>query len=199
MNIFKEERNQKVKKIAIFASGSGTNAENIIRHFNPNLNVKVSKIYTNNAEAGVIVRAKRLNVPVLVFNKDEFKQSTEIIDDLKAENIDFIVLAGFLWLIPENITSNFTNKIINIHPALLPKYGGKGMYGHFVHEKVIEMGEKESGITIHYVNEKYDEGDIVFQAKCTITKDDTPDSLAKKIHLLEYEHFPKEIEKLLFC
>lgn len=197
MNISKEELGKKSKNIAIFASGSGTNAENIIRYFNLNSKVKVSKIYTNNAEAGVINRATNLNVSVFIFNKEDFKYSTIILDDLLSEKIDLIVLAGFLWLIPENIIANFKNKIINIHPALLPKYGGKGMYGNFVHSKVIEMGEKESGITIHYVNDKYDDGNIIFQAKCEVVINETPESLAQKIHKLEFEHFPKEIEKLL--
>ncbi len=197
MNISKEQLSRKTKNIAIFASGSGTNAENIIRYFFQNSNVKVSKIYTNNAEAGVIDRAMSLNVPFLIFNRSDFYQTTNILDDLKKENIELVVLAGFLWLIPESIISNFKNQIINIHPALLPKYGGKGMYGTFVHSKVIEMGEKESGITIHYVNDKYDDGNIIFQAKCEVALNDTPENLAKKIHKLEFEHFPKEIEKLL--
>jgi phosphoribosylglycinamide formyltransferase-1 len=197
MNISKEELMKKSKNIAIFASGSGTNAENIIRYFNLNSKVKVCKIYTNNAEAGVINRAINLNVSVFIFNKEDFKYSTIILDDLLSEKIDLIVLAGFLWLIPENIIANFKNKIINIHPALLPKYGGKGMYGNFVHSKVIKMEEKESGITIHYVNDKYDDGNIIFQAKCEVVINETPESLAQKIHKLEFEHFPKEIEKLL--
>ena len=197
MNINKEQINSKRKNIAILASGSGTNAENIIKYFHANSNVKVSKIYANNADAGVIKRANSLNVPILIFNKSDFNQTTKILDDFKSENIDLIVLAGFLWLIPENIISNYKNKIINIHPALLPKYGGKGMYGSFVHSKVIEMGEKESGITIHYVNEKYDDGNIIFQAKCEISNNETAESLAKKIHVLEQKHFPAEIEKLL--
>lgn len=197
MNIKKEQIILKRKNIAIFASGSGTNAENIIKHFNLNSKAIVSKIYTNNADAGVINRATSLNVPVFIFNKEDFKLSNVILDDLLSEKIDLIVLAGFLWLIPENIIANFKNKIINIHPALLPKYGGKGMYGNFVHTKIIEMREKESGITIHYVNDKYDDGNIIFQAKCEISINDTPESLAKKIHELEQKYFPIEIEKLL--
>ena len=197
MNIHKEQPHQKIKNIAIFASGSGTNAENIIKHFQLNSIAKISKIYTNNADAGVIIRATNLKVPSLIFNRADFYETNKILEDLKTENIDLIVLAGFLWLIPENIITNYNNQIINIHPALLPKYGGKGMYGNYVHSKIIEKGEKESGITIHYVNEKYDDGNIIFQTKCEITNTETPESLAKKIHTLEYEHYPKEIEKLL--
>lgn len=186
-----------MKKIALFASGNGTNVQRIIEYFNNNQKVNVSLVLTNNSKAGVIKRAKDLRVRYLLFSKDDFYHSSKIVDVLNEHDIDMIVLAGFLWLIPVNIIKVFSGKIVNIHPALLPKYGGKGMYGRYVHEKVIQNQEKESGITIHYVNEKYDDGQIIFQAKTAIEKKDTPDSLAQKIHQLEYEHFPRVIEKLL--
>ena len=145
----------------------------------------------------MLERAKQLNVKSVYFNREDFYSSDKVVECLKENQIDFIVLAGFLWLIPDNILKEYPNKIINIHPALLPKYGGKGMHGHHVHEAVIAAKEQESGITIHYVNEKYDEGNIIFQAKCSITPEDTADSLAEKIHLLEKEHFPKVIDNLL--
>jgi len=184
-------------KIAVFASGSGTNAENIIKYFKFNNNIIVSIIFTNNQKAGVIERANRLNVPVSIFSKEDFYQNGKVSEMLKNNKIDFIVLSGFLWLVPINIIENFKMKIINIHPALLPKYGGKGMYGEKVHKTIIENGEKESGITIHYVNNKYDDGDIIFQAKCIIETNDTAESLANKIHKLEYEFYPKVIEKTI--
>ena len=145
----------------------------------------------------MLERAKQLNVKSQYFNREDFYYSDRVVECLKENQIDFIVLAGFLWLIPDNILKEYPNKIINIHPALLPNYGGKGMHGHHVHEAVIAAKEPESGITIHYVNEHYDEGNIIFQAKCSITSEDTADSLAEKIHLLEKEHFPKVIDSLL--
>lgn len=185
-------------KIAIFASGAGTNAENIVKYFEKNKEIIVSYILTNNENAGVIKKSETLKIPIIIFSKEEFYQNDKILDLLKNENIDFIILAGFLWLVPSVIVKNFKNKIINIHPALLPKYGGKGMYGDKVHKKVIENCESESGITIHYVNDKYDDGDVICQVKCVIEKDDTPESLAQKIHMLEHKHFPEAIEKLVF-
>ncbi|MBP7506826.1 MAG: phosphoribosylglycinamide formyltransferase [Prolixibacteraceae bacterium] len=185
-----------MKKIAIFASGSGSNAENIARYFNNNENLNIKCIYSNKVDAFVLERAKKFNIPTFVFSKHDFYETDIVFNHLKSEKVDLIVLAGFLWLIPENLTQNFI--IINIHPALLPKYGGKGMYGDKVHKAVVENGEKESGITIHYVNEIYDEGKIIFQAKCNVLPDDTPDDVASKVHALEYEYFPKVIEKLLF-
>ncbi|UBM59914.1 phosphoribosylglycinamide formyltransferase [Marinilongibacter aquaticus] len=186
-----------MKNIAIFASGSGSNAETIIRHFEHSEEVKVSLILTNNAEAGVIARGKRLNVPTLVFSRQNFSKSDAVVDLLKNQHIDFVVLAGFLWLVPSNLIKAFPNKIVNIHPALLPKYGGKGMWGHFVHEAVVANKEKESGITIHYVNENYDEGQIIFQASCAVTANDSPEEVAQKVQKLEHEHFPKVVESLL--
>ena len=186
------------KRIAIFASGSGSNAENIYDYFKSNDKVEISLILTNNSTAKVIERASRLVIPCEIFDRETFYKTTIIVDLLKNKNIDLIVLAGFLWLIPEQLVKAFPDKIINIHPALLPKYGGKGMYGDKVHETVVGNGEKESGITIHFVNEKYDEGNIIFQAKCEVLPTDNASDLAQKIHALEYQHFPVVIERLLF-
>lgn len=186
----------KMNNIAIFASGSGSNAENIINHFNYGNLAKVVLVLSENKNAFVFERARKLSVPTLFFTIDELKTG-KVLSILKQYNIDIVVLAGFLKLFPESIIDEYPQKIVNIHPALLPKYGGKGMYGSRVHEAVINAGEKESGITIHYVNRNYDDGNIIFQAKCPVMKDDTPDVLAQRIHSLEYEHFPKVIEKLL--
>jgi len=185
------------RKIAIFASGSGTNAQRIIEYFSVNPEITVSLILSNKPDAYVLKRAKKLKVPSVVFDRHTFTETDDIPNLLKKERIDFIVLAGFLWLIPLNLIRAYPGRIINIHPALLPKYGGKGMYGERVHETVIQSGDKESGISIHYVNGKYDEGNIIFQAKCEVLPDDTPDSLANRIHQLEYKHFPEVIEKLV--
>ena len=187
----------KKKRLAIFASGSGTNAENIIRFFKNHARAEVSLILTNRNDAGVIPRAKKFDIPCIIFNREDFYESEKILSYLKEYEIDYIILAGFLWLIPKNLLQRYPDRIINIHPALLPKYGGKGMFGMRVHETVIMNKDKESGITIHYVNEEYDKGNIIFQAKCRIEKTDSPDTLAGKIHALEYEHFPKVIESLL--
>jgi len=186
-----------MKNIAIFASGNGSNAEQISKHFSKNPSGKVKLILTNNPKAGVIERAEKLGIVSVIFDRNTFYFSDEIVDTLKENKIDWVVLAGFLWLIPVNILDTYKGRIINIHPALLPKYGGKGMYGQFVHEAVIASGEKKSGITVHYVNEKYDDGQIIFQAEVNIENGETPDSLAQKIHQLEYEHFPKIVEKVL--
>jgi len=185
------------KKIVIFASGSGTNAENIIKHFQNTTNIKVVAVLSNRRSAGVLKRAHDLNVKALLFDKEALYHTNDVLNILKDIKPDLIVLAGFLWLFPSNIIQEFPDRIINIHPALLPKYGGKGMYGSRVHESIITNREKESGITIHYVNEKYDEGNTIFQAKTKIEPDDTPESLADKIHQLEYQHFPKVIQQLL--
>lgn len=184
-------------KVAIFASGAGTNAENIIKYFCNNKEINISFIFTNNENAGIIKRAEMLKIPVVIFSKEDFHQNDKVLNFLKKENIDFIILAGFLWIVPSLIVKNFKNKIINIHPALLPKYGGKGMYGENVHKKVIENGETESGITIHFVNEKYDDGDIIFQTKCKVEKNDTHESLANKIHKLEYKFYPLIIDETI--
>ncbi len=182
--------------IAIFASGSGTNAENIANYFKDNLHIRVMLILSNKPDAFVLERAKKLGIETAVFLKPDLENGS-VLQMLQEKNIDFIVLAGFLLKIPIAIINAFPNKVINIHPALLPKYGGKGMYGNKVHEEVIANAEKESGITIHFVNEKYDEGGIIFQAKCSINENDTPDTLAGKIHLLEYKHFPAVIERVI--
>lgn len=185
-----------MKKIAIFASGSGSNAENIALYFKGRENLNIKCVYSNKNDAYVLERAKKFGIPTMVFNRDEFYNSNLIINRLKEQEIDLIVLAGFLWLIPENLIDNF--KIINIHPALLPKYGGKGMYGQRVHEAVVSNNEKESGITIHWVNQNYDEGQIIFQAKCEVLPSDTANDVAQKVHELEYAHFPRVIEEVLF-
>lgn len=186
-----------MKNIAIFASGNGTNAERIIRYFEKSEMAQINIVLTNKSDAGVIKRAHSLSVEVHVFNRNDFYDTNRVINILEKHNTDLIVLAGFLWLIPENILEKYENEIINIHPALLPAYGGKGMYGARVHEAVIASGDPKSGITIHKVNKCYDEGQIIFQAEVKIDSNETPDSLAGKIHLLEYEHFPKIIEGLL--
>ncbi len=186
-----------MKNIAIFASGSGTNAENLIRFFRTSTFGSVNLVLCNRRGAGVIDRAQSHDVETIVFNREQFYQTEELLELLIERSIDYVVLAGFLWLVPDYLLKSFENKMINIHPALLPKYGGKGMYGHHVHAAVIENRESESGITIHKVNREYDEGSIVFQARCEVKSDDTPESLAQRIHQLEYEHFPVEVEKQL--
>jgi phosphoribosylglycinamide formyltransferase 1 len=186
-----------MKKIAIFASGSGTNAQAIIEYFKGNKKIIIDSIFTNNKNAFVIDRAKKFSIQTYVFTRDDFYNSSKIVDLLKERKVDFIVLAGFLWLIPESLIKSYPERIVNIHPALLPKYGGKGMYGMLVHQSIIDNKEKESGITIHYVNERYDEGNIIFQAKCTVDPSDTADSLAQKIHKLEYLHYPKVIDEVI--
>lgn len=186
-----------MKQIVILASGSGSNAENIITYFRDNPGVEVAAVLTNKKEAKVLERCDRLGVPAFYFNRTSFANSDTVVKFLKGLGTDMIVLAGFLWKIPENMIAAFPDKIINIHPALLPKYGGKGMYGDRVHQAVRENNETETGITIHYVNENYDEGAIIFQAKTNVTTSDSPDDIAQKVHQLEYEHFPKIIEKLL--
>lgn len=185
------------KRIILFASGDGTNAENIIKYFQNNGTAKVVLVLSNRKDAKVLERAKDLHVPAIAFSRKELEDPNGVGKIIRDTNPDLIVLAGFLWKFPETIVAEYPNKIINIHPALLPKYGGKGMYGSFVHEAVIENKELESGISIHYVNEEYDEGAIILQKKVQVTPHDTPESLARKVHKLEYEWFPKVIEKLL--
>lgn len=186
-----------MKRIVIFASGSGTNAENLIQFFHNRDTGSVIQVLTNNPHAKVLDRAKNHNVSALSFNRIAFSKSDDVLNILKASQPDLIVLAGFLWKFPEFILKEFPDKVINIHPALLPKYGGKGMFGRFVHEAVIAHKETETGITIHYVNEQYDEGAFIFQAKCTVASNDTAEDVAAKIHELEMEHFPKVVEELL--
>lgn len=189
------DKNYLKKKIAIFASGAGSNAEKIIAYFEHDKKVYVGLVVCNKPNAGVIQIALDARIPVLMIEKDQFLKGNGYIDELKDAGIYFIVLAGFLWKIPEIIIKSFRNRIINIHPALLPKYGGKGMYGLKVHEAVLAAGEKESGITIHYVDEHYDNGDVIFQAHCPVFANDTPDTLAERIHRLEHLHFARVVEQ----
>ena len=183
--------------IAIFASGNGSNAENIADFFKSNSNIIIDSFYTNKENAFVIERAKNLGIPCFYYPNQDFRQGNLVLSKLQERKIDFVVLAGFLLKIPVNILEVFPNKILNIHPALLPKYGGKGMYGDRVHQAVKESGDTESGITIHYVNECYDEGDPVFQARCTVLPSDSADDIADKVHKLEYLHFPKVIAQTI--
>lgn len=181
-------------RLAIFASGDGTNAENIIKYFKKHPSIEVHSLLCNNKNAGVLERIKPYNVNPKTFTKDDLYENDEIKSYLEWFEVDFVILAGFLWMIPETLINQFPHGIINLHPALLPAYGGKGMYGMKVHEAVINNHESESGITIHIVNKKYDEGEILFQAKTTISALDTPETLAIKIHELEHQHFPRIIE-----
>ena len=185
------------KNIAIFASGSGSNAENIIRYFQKNDSVQVSLVLSNKSDAYVLERAHRLGVPSNVFPKEDWIAGDEILAILQEYRIDFVVLAGFLVRVPDLLLHAYPDKIINIHPALLPKYGGKGMYGDRVHEAVVAAGETETGITIHYLNEHFDEGEIIVQYKCPVVAEDTAGDVAKKVHALEYEYYPKVIDSLL--
>jgi len=186
-----------MKKIAVFASGSGTNAENIALYFKDHKYIKVALILTNKADAYVLKRAEKLGIPAVTFSRDDLYRYNNVTNLLLNKGIDFIVLAGFLWLVPSGLIRSYPNRIVNIHPALLPQYGGKGMYGNRVHRAVYENGEKESGITIHYVNENYDEGQIIHQAKFPIEEGDGPQEIAKKAHELEYQEYPRIIEQLL--
>lgn len=184
-------------KIAIFASGGGSNAEKIIEYFDQSYNIQVSLIISNRANAGVLEISEKNNIPSLIINRDYFYQSQNILDELNHSSIDIIVLAGFLWLIPFYLISAYPNRIINIHPALLPKYGGKGMYGLHVHQAVKDARESESGPTIHLVNEEYDKGEVLFQIKCLISEDDSASDIAAKVLSLEHQYFPKVIESYI--
>jgi len=185
-----------MKRLIIFASGSGSNAEQIIKYFKNSDVIRVTGVFTNNKNAGVIERCKRLNIPCTLFTRDEFLNDAIVLKEVQ-KNADYLVLAGFLWKIPKSFVKSFPKKIINIHPALLPKYGGKGMYGMYVHSAVKANKEQETGITIHFVNEQYDEGAIIFQAKTQLHPSDSTEDIATKIHELEYAHFPRVIEELL--
>jgi phosphoribosylglycinamide formyltransferase-1 len=185
-----------MKRIIILASGSGTNAENIIKYFKNSSLLSVAQVLSNKKDAKVLDRAKGLNVSCSSFGRDAFYNTDEVLNNLKL-NADLIILAGFLWKLPSGIVEAFPNRIINIHPALLPKYGGKGMYGMNVHNAVVANQERTSGITIHYVNENYDEGAIIFQESFEVLPSDTADDVANKVHVLEYEHFPKIIEQVV--
>ena len=186
-----------MKNLAIFASGNGSNAENIIRYFKDDKEISIKLVLTNNAEAPVIKRAENLNVHSVIFSREEFYSTAKVVNALNRNSIDFVILAGFMWLVPMDLIKQYSNKIINIHPALLPKYGGKGMYGDFVHKAVSSARETSTGITIHYVNEKYDEGAVIFQKAIEILPGESPDIIAEKIHALEYEYFPQVIENVL--
>lgn len=189
---------EQVVNLAVFASGAGSNAQKMIEYFgtagNGHKRINVSLIVSNKPEAGVLNIAAAYQVPTLIINRESFLKGNAYVDELKSAGINFIVLAGFLWKVPEKLVAAFPGKIVNIHPALLPKYGGKGMYGHFVHEAVINNKETESGITIHLVDEQYDHGARLFQATCPVLSTDTPDTLAQRIHHLEHAHFPRVVE-----
>jgi phosphoribosylglycinamide formyltransferase 1 len=184
-------------RIAIFASGSGTNAEEIMKYFQHNPSVKVVLLLSNNPEAYALERAKKFNVPSRVFNREQWKSTECVLEWLAEKKVTHVVLAGFLWLVPTSLIKAFPGKIVNIHPALLPKHGGKGMYGMKVHEAVKTSGDTETGISIHVVNEHYDEGELLFQARCPVIDSDTPATIAQKVHQLEYKHFPAVIEQWL--
>ena len=186
-----------MRNIAIFASGSGTNAQKLMEYFSTSKTGKIKLILSNKADAFVLERAKKFSVPSIVIDRDDLYRNGKVLKVLLDNEIHFIVLAGFLWLVPEEILQKYPGRIVNIHPALLPDYGGKGMYGSRVHRAVIDNNEKESGISIHYVNESYDEGDIIFQAKCEVKPDDSPESLAERIHKLEYKYYPLIVEELI--
>src|SRR4030042_557913 len=186
-----------MRNIAILASGSGTNAENIIKYFSNSKTAEVKLVLSNRREAFVLKRAEAFKVKSCFFDRNDFYTSGKVLNILAENRIDFIVLAGFLWLVPGSLLEKYEGRLVNIHPALLPRYGGKGMYGEKVHNAVLANHDAESGITIHYVNKRYDEGDIIFQAKCKVENNDTADSLAARVHALEYEHFPKVIENLI--
>ncbi|HLK29947.1 MAG TPA: phosphoribosylglycinamide formyltransferase [Puia sp.] len=186
--------NSSIIHVAVFASGTGSNTKKIIEYFKNHPQIRIELIVSNKPDAGVLNIAKAENISTLIIEKEKFFRGNAYVDELKEKKIDFIVLAGFLWKIPSLLIKAYPEKIINIHPALLPKYGGKGMYGNHVHEAVISAKEEESGITIHYVDDLYDHGKIIFQAKCLIDENDTAETLAQKIHALEHENFPKVIE-----
>lgn len=188
---------QKIKKIGVFASGSGTNTEHIVHYFRSHNYIRVGLILCNKPHAGVIERAKKLDIPYCVFDREMFKDAGHMLGVLRDHDIDWIVLAGFLWLVPAYLVQAYPDKIVNIHPALLPKYGGKGMYGERVHQAVLENGEKETGITIHYVNNEYDRGEIIFQRSCDVLSGDTTEELAKRVHELEYKYYPEVIEQVI--
>lgn len=186
-------------QIAVFASGAGSNAQKIIEHFNVNNSphARVAMVVCNKAGAGVLQVAHNAGLPSLLIERERFFRGDGYVPELKARNISFVVLAGFLWKVPQTLIDAFPRRIVNIHPALLPKWGGKGMYGAYVHQAVIDAGEGESGITIHFVDEHYDHGDVIFQATCPVTPNDTPDTLAQKVHVLEHRHYPAVIEEVI--
>lgn len=185
------------KRIAVFASGSGSNAERFFEHFENSPVGEVALVCCNNPEAYVLERAKQHQIPFCLFTNQEIKEGAPVVDKLKEEKIDFVVLAGFLRLIPSEMVAAYPDRIVNIHPALLPKWGGRGMYGSRVHESVVKAGDLETGISIHYVNNQYDEGNIIFQASCPVSPEDGPEEVARKVHKLEHEHYPAVVDRLL--
>ncbi|MFF5379824.1 phosphoribosylglycinamide formyltransferase [Pedobacter suwonensis] len=185
------------KRIAIFASGSGSNAQKLMEHFKRSNEIEISLVLTNNADAYVLQRADNFEIPTHIFDRNEFYQTDEVVDLLKNLEIDFIVLAGFLWLIPKNLIHAYPGRIVNIHPAILPKFGGKGMYGDYVHQAVMAAGETEGGITIHYVNENYDEGEYIHQARYRIDKNDSLEMIKFKGQQLEHLHYPRVVESIV--
>lgn len=186
-----------MSNVVLFASGSGSNVENIVNYFTEDKNVHISLVLCNNPKAFVLERARKMSIETVVFDRETFNTTDKIVNILADHKTDLIVLAGFLWLIPDNILKAYEGKIINIHPSLLPKYGGKGMFGDKVHRAVVENKETESGITIHYVNEHFDQGEVIYQAKCVVNPEDSPDDVANKVHALEYKYFPEIIEEVL--
>jgi phosphoribosylglycinamide formyltransferase-1 len=194
--VFSFMADTQIKNIVLFASGSGSNAQRILEYFDQHPNIRVAALLSNNPEAYSLKRAENFKIPAITFNRAEFKDGT-VLEKVKSFNPDLIVLAGFLWLMPEAFVKEFPDKIINIHPALLPKYGGKGMYGHHVHAAVVAAKEAESGITIHYVNERFDEGEAILQARCPVLPEDSADQVAARVLELEHKHFAPTIEKLL--
>lgn len=186
-----------MKHISILASGNGTNAENIIRYFSNDKNAQVTLVLSNKPQAKVLERAAALGVNAFFFDRTQFYETGEVLMMLRRRETDLVVLAGFLWLVPEDVIDAFRGRIVNIHPALLPRFGGRGMYGDRVHRAVLDAGCSESGITIHYVNEQYDSGDIIFQATCPVLPGDDADTLAQRVHALEYEHYPRVIGELI--
>ncbi|WMJ71698.1 phosphoribosylglycinamide formyltransferase [Cytophagaceae bacterium ABcell3] len=194
MNIFVKDSQI---NIAVFCSGSGSNAQKIFEYFRDRKDVNIVATMCNKKDAYALERAKKFNIPTRVFNKEEFAHSDVIVNELKALKTDWVILAGFLWLIPDRLLEAFPGKIINIHPALLPAYGGKGMYGMYVHQAVLDAKEKQTGITVHYINENYDEGEIIFQAACDIGDCYSPEMVAKKVQSLEHQHYPRIIDELI--
>jgi phosphoribosylglycinamide formyltransferase-1 len=197
LGVMKNESFIMKTQIAIFASGSGTNAENLIQYFQNHPQIEVGLVFSNKPTAGVIARAYKYDVPVVIGGKKLFHSASYFLSVLDQHKIRFIVLAGFMWLVPDYLTAKFDRQMVNIHPALLPKYGGKGMYGNHVHQAVVANGEKTTGITVHYVNREYDEGNIIFQAECPVSIGDTPEQVAEKVHKLEYKYYPRVVEQLL--
>ena len=185
------------KNIVIFASGSGSNAQRLLEHFEHHPAIRVAALFSNNPKAYALKRAETFHVPAFLFTRDEFYNTDKVLEQVQQFNPDLIVLAGFLWLVPNNLLRAFPNRIINIHPALLPKYGGKGMHGINVHSAVLQAQEPESGITIHYINEEYDKGEFILQERCTVQATDTPEELAARVLQLEHKHLPEVVERLL--